>query len=317
MVTLNTWAGKSCFSYTGSVKEGTEITYGDNNTITISAADYNKLLLYFNGLTVEIGTSRDKPPSGSLGEWLQNNITKTAVASYIGPVLINEGYAKKASNTSITFDIFICEELVRAHKNVGKVNLNRFNYLHSDGKNLILSWHDRAQAMYHDPDSHFEAFIYAWIAFNGWAACVTEIDADRKWLNALMLDNALAELFNNKFIENNNEHNEVLRCFGQLWPIFKAQEIRRRGVTGNESNRDELIRHYINAGIRNYEPQCYKRHKDNKEIVPLDWAHTLATLYRVRCNLFHGEKSRDSENDHRIVSSAFKVLLLIENELFY
>ena len=43
--------------------------------------------------------------------------------------------------------------------------------------------------------------------------------------------------------------------------------------------------------------------------MPLDWPHTLEALYRVRCNLFHGEKGLDSEMDALIVSSAFRVLV--------
>ena len=43
--------------------------------------------------------------------------------------------------------------------------------------------------------------------------------------------------------------------------------------------------------------------------MPLDWPHTLAALYRVRCNLFHGEKGRHSEMDQRIVASGFRTLI--------
>jgi hypothetical protein len=43
--------------------------------------------------------------------------------------------------------------------------------------------------------------------------------------------------------------------------------------------------------------------------VPLDWSHTLAALYRVRCNLFHGEKARGSENDRVVVARAHETLL--------
>jgi hypothetical protein len=44
------------------------------------------------------------------------------------------------------------------------------------------------------------------------------------------------------------------------------------------------------------------------EHTPLDWGHTLAALYRVRCNLFHGEKARNSENDRLVVSAAYDTL---------
>jgi hypothetical protein len=42
--------------------------------------------------------------------------------------------------------------------------------------------------------------------------------------------------------------------------------------------------------------------------MPLDWAHAMKALYRVRCNLFHGEKARTSEDDKRIVTAAYNVL---------
>ena len=71
MVTLGTWAGKSRFSYTGSVKNGTRIIYGDNNEIFINAEVYTKLLKHFRGLSVEIGTSRDNPLRGGISEWLR------------------------------------------------------------------------------------------------------------------------------------------------------------------------------------------------------------------------------------------------------
>lgn len=316
MVKLATWAGKSNFSYSGSVKEGTVIIYGANNRIRINAADYRKLLLHFKGRTLEIGTSRDRPPRGSMGEWLQNNITKTAIASYIGPILIHEGYAEKANDILINIKMYTCKELVKDHKNVGRINLNRFYYLHPDGRDLILSWYRRAKTMCDNSENHFEAFIYAWIAFNGWAACVTGIDADRKWLDALMLDKKLSEKYNSLVERSNKEHHEALITFSSLWPIFKAQEIRRRGVRSAENDRVKLIKHYFSEGIKKYEPQCYKWHLDNNLKIPLDWPHTLATLYRVRCNLFHGEKARDSENDHLIVSAAFKVLISIETEIF-
>ncbi len=50
---------------------------------------------------VNIGTSRNKAPLGSIGNWLQNNVTKTAIASYVGPILTEEGYARKVGKHKI------------------------------------------------------------------------------------------------------------------------------------------------------------------------------------------------------------------------
>ena len=98
---LSTWAGKSKFSYEGSVNEGTKITFGSGHSVFVSKEQYVNLLNAFQGRTVNIGTSRDSAPKGSIGEWLQANVTKTAIASYVGPILINEGYAEKVEGPNI------------------------------------------------------------------------------------------------------------------------------------------------------------------------------------------------------------------------
>jgi hypothetical protein len=101
MPKLATWADRSSFEYAGSVKAGTTIKYGRGFTIKVSASDYSRLLNFFSGSTVEIGTSRTNPPTDGLGRWLQANVTKTAIASYVGPILINNGYAVKVGQSQI------------------------------------------------------------------------------------------------------------------------------------------------------------------------------------------------------------------------
>ena len=103
MKTFKTWAGRSSFSYSGSVETGTKIQYGSGYTIVLSKEDYEKIRAKFKGKKVKCGTSRDKPPVGSLGSWLQTHITKTATASYVGAILVNEGYTSK-EGSSIIFD---------------------------------------------------------------------------------------------------------------------------------------------------------------------------------------------------------------------
>jgi hypothetical protein len=93
---LPTWAGRSTFEYSGSVATGTEILYGKKPyRKRITAAQYDALLRYFKGAIVGIGTSRTDPTPGSVGEWLQANVTKTAMASYVGPILLDEGFAER------------------------------------------------------------------------------------------------------------------------------------------------------------------------------------------------------------------------------
>jgi len=93
MITLRTKATGAKFSYERTPDDRIRIKYGANRKITIAAEDYERLIETFRGQTVPLGTSRDNPPSGSVGKWLQQNVTKTAIASYIGPILVYEGQA--------------------------------------------------------------------------------------------------------------------------------------------------------------------------------------------------------------------------------
>jgi len=102
---LETWAGRSRFRYEGSVEQGTIVHFGTGfaHTARLSAEQFRRLLAHFKGRTVPIGTSRDSAPGGSVGAWLQENVTPTAIASYVGPILLDEGYAEKVGRSDIRF----------------------------------------------------------------------------------------------------------------------------------------------------------------------------------------------------------------------
>lgn len=95
LIELRTWSGKSSFKYVGSVKTGTKIIYGSNQETKVSAEQYFKLLSIFKGRTVPIGTLRCSPPRDSIGSWIRDNVVNRSLVSYIGPILIREGYAEK------------------------------------------------------------------------------------------------------------------------------------------------------------------------------------------------------------------------------
>ena len=107
MLKLFTWDDRSEFKYAGSINEGTQIYYGKGfrNKVHVTSDHYSALMQHFSGNTVDIGTSRDIPPKGSVGEWLQSNVTKTAIASYVGPILIREGYAERIDRSQIKINM--------------------------------------------------------------------------------------------------------------------------------------------------------------------------------------------------------------------
>lgn|GEM_PF-496331 len=98
---LETWAGRSVFAYVGNVAIGTRISFGKSAVIEITKDQFDQLLKAFRGKRMNIGTSRDTPAKGSLGHWLQEKVSPTGTASYVGAILIDEGYAEKEGSEII------------------------------------------------------------------------------------------------------------------------------------------------------------------------------------------------------------------------
>ena len=103
-IPLQTKAKGRAFAYEKTASGDIKLEFGRGKwRAAISSADYLKLINEFKGRTVALGTSRDNPPHGSVGEWLQKNVTKTAVAAYLGPILVREGHAQWVGTTQIEF----------------------------------------------------------------------------------------------------------------------------------------------------------------------------------------------------------------------
>ncbi len=101
-----TFAGRKKFSYVGSVETGTKIWVG---TAMLSPLRFTKeqwaaLLGQFREKTIPAGLSFDKPEAGSMGDWIQANWkTKIGPATYVGGILIAEGYAERTRPGEIRF----------------------------------------------------------------------------------------------------------------------------------------------------------------------------------------------------------------------
>lgn len=190
---------------------------------------------------------------------------------------------------------------------VKQIDRGLYTRLHHDGRKLIQGWFDRAKRVCErNYENTFEAFIFTWISLNGWGACVAETDGDRKWVEAVAFDDELSQLFQ-KFLKADPNFKSQAELFKSFWPIFKASEIRRKSLrfADDKAPRKEFVDYYLANGFTKFEPQCWL---DHNRLAPLDWPHTMLTLYRVRCNLFHGEKSRHSEMDNSIVNASFLLL---------
>jgi hypothetical protein len=97
---MKTWGSRSDFSYEGTVSTGTTITFGKNRKVHVSAEQYAALRATFLNRTVPIGVSRTAADADSIGAWLQENVTSVAIASYVGPILL-DGYAERVDGSYI------------------------------------------------------------------------------------------------------------------------------------------------------------------------------------------------------------------------
>ena len=101
---LDTWGGRSEFGYTGDINQGTRITYGSSNQITVTAQQYQAMLEHFRGQTIAVSPERTDPEQDSLESWLRSNVTQTSIASYVAPILINEGVAIRSPDNRLQFN---------------------------------------------------------------------------------------------------------------------------------------------------------------------------------------------------------------------
>lgn len=219
--------------------------------------------------------------------------------------------------------IYICDELFQHHKVTGgivrlkdpnEVMTSNYRRLHDEGKLLMTKWFQRAWRIWDNDRNEnkevFEPFIFTWFAFNSWAACVTDKDKDADIMDALAADREINETFNNLLSQLDSQTAINARKFSDLLPIFDAKELNRMHILrfDNGDSRVERVNYYFNEGATKFEPKCWKRHSDSGESIPLDWAHILKAIYKVRCNLFHGQKMAHSEMNRQIVSAAFLTL---------
>src|SRR4030095_14145185 len=123
-----------------------------------------------------------------------------------------------------------CSDLI-SDRPAPPVDLSRFERLHPEGRKLISGWFKRAwQARDCSPEDCFEPFISAWFAFNGWAACVTGLDQDRDYLDALKRCPEVTQDFDDAPKSAHCPLAHHASRFASLWPIFDVRALRQRSI---------------------------------------------------------------------------------------
>ena len=182
-----------------------------------------------------------------------------------------------------------------------------YDALHGEGTKLIDQWLSRALDKENGGEGRaFERFIYAWIAFNGLASCLTGKEKDSEILAAIAGCPSLQLAFDRQKADSLAFSRQVAALCGEF-PIFRVSDIRGKELkmSHDRQERSEMRNLYRQEGVE-CEPRCWFTHADG---CPQDWAHVLFGIYRVRNNLFHGEKSVTSDQDAFIVDAAYQVLV--------
>jgi len=148
----------------------------------------------------------------------------------------------------------------------------------------------------------FMGFIYRWIAFNAWMSAVTLKSTDREMIDSLVAVPRLIEVFD-RLMADDQHFQQMVADFAAKWPVLNVSSVRAK------LGYDAFCRYDREALLA----LCATTNMKQQPIgwiagAAPNWGRLLRTIYHVRCNLFHGEKSPQSLRDHTLVSDADRVL---------
>lgn len=160
-------------------------------------------------------------------------------------------------------------------------------------RRIIELWYKKAQKPVKEPKyDYFDRFISLWVSFNAFFVAEFHNEAsilangkepwEKKYLEAIYSDNHYIELYSD-LINNSKSFKDNLDFFIELVDtitICKGKIIDMRPERRDCENGQEFSDKY------NFE-------------------QFILTAYQIRCNLFHGNKSPESDNDFRIVKTMF------------
>jgi excisionase family DNA binding protein len=100
-----TFGGRSKFRVSGTVKTGARIWPGKMQSgLYFSHEFFERMMSQFRGKELPVGLNFSNPGSGSLGEWIQENLpTKMNPTYCVAGLLVAEGYAERKGAGVIRF----------------------------------------------------------------------------------------------------------------------------------------------------------------------------------------------------------------------
>lgn len=216
-----------------------------------------------------------------------------------------------------------CKELTYRAKNIESLNRSVDN---KEFWRFVDSWIRRFQET--NDSNVVEKLIYLWVTINAWASKsvpdLTKNHMDAYLVHCMAKDHVLSQRFDELY-ESNQEFQTSVNSFIEIGPVFQSLWLCNNGIPNwrANQNRSEFVKQvferdpfisipdnktdHINK-IPAFAPACANTHRQKDELIPADWPHVISMIYQVRCNLFHGGKSYNSDSDRKFIQLAYKIL---------
>jgi len=169
----------------------------------------------------------------------------------------------------------------------------------TDRHGIIKSWLDYAATR----DNAFERFVFRWMSFNGWLACVTGEDRDSKMLSDFAADQTSVAMFDN-LMTTSKDFKTAVVAFAKLWPIFNAADVFKLGKSRPRAitlvQRPAYVSQLLQKKKVRHRPRGWKP----GTTTPPRLEDLFDGVYQVRCNLFHGDKVTYADIDRELIEHA-------------
>ena len=177
-------------------------------------------------------------------------------------------------------------------------NFSNFQVMEAETKDLVLHLMENADRQ----RSAFMSFVNIWMAFNGWMAAVTERETDADMIRAFAANARLIEAYT-AIIETSRPFHRLVSDFAAMWPVLNVRNVRKK--LGRDAfwrlQRDDLTAACEAANVKR-QPSAWSAGDTPS------WEQLLRTIYQVRCNLFHGEKSPQNLRDRQLILKSDRIL---------
>jgi hypothetical protein len=178
------------------------------------------------------------------------------------------------------------------------VSFSNFHRLDPAARDVAIELLANAQGQ----QPSFMAFIYRWMAFNGWMSAVTLKDTDREMIDAIVAAPRLIEAFNH-LMAIDPDFRQIVTEFTTLWPVLNVRSVRAKlGYDAFRKNDRAALLALCAAKNVKQQPTAWVAGAHPS------WEQLLRTIYQVRCNLFHGEKSPQIFRDRDLVIASDRAL---------